>query len=90
MRSAYLAGRWNHVVSQYHRASITADELRSTPFIGAAASDLLQTRILCVADTLPASLGLTDLRIVGGELTVTLRGTAVPTDQTALAVTGSC
>ena len=71
-------------------ASITADELRSTPFIGAAASDLLQTRILCVADTLPASLGLTDLRIVGGELTVTLRGTAVPTDQTALAVTGSC
>ena len=71
-------------------SAISADELREIPIIGAAASDLLQTRIICIADTLPASLLLTNLSVVGGETTVTLRGTAVPTEQQALSVTGSC
>ena len=69
---------------------ITADELRSTPIIGDAAAGLLQTQVVCIASTLPASLALTDLGIADGELTVTLRGTAVPTDQRALSTTGTC
>ena len=71
-------------------SAITADELRGIPIIGSAASELLQTRIICVADTLPASLELTDLSVAGGDTVVTLRGTAVPTEQQALAVTGTC
>jgi hypothetical protein len=70
--------------------AITAQELQGIPLIGSAASDLLQTRIICVANTLPASLTLTDLTVAGGEMRVTLRGNAVPTEQEALAVTGSC
>jgi len=71
-------------------ATITADELRATPIIGDAAAGLLQTQVVCIASTLPASLKLTDLAIDGGVLTVTLRGTAVPTDRAALSTTGTC
>ena len=69
---------------------IDAADLRAIPAIGDAVAGLLSVHTVCIADSLPASLRLTDLALRGGQTTLVIRGTAVPTDEASLAARGSC
>ena len=54
--------------------TLTADELRGNALLGGIADALLQQRTVCIADALPAALTLTEVRVEGDELVVTLDG----------------
>ncbi len=70
--------------------ALTADELRANPFFGGLADGLLQQRIVCVADSLPAALTLSRLEVVDAGLVATFDASGAAIGGDGFRERGSC
>jgi hypothetical protein len=68
----------------------TAEQLRAAPLFGGLASALLQERQVCIADSLPAALTLTEVRVEGSTLVATLDGAGATLGGAGFQQSGSC
>ena len=69
---------------------ISADDLRAIPGIGYVASILLTSRDFCVASYLPQALAISDVRVVGKNLVVSLKGDGTTLSGPGLSTMGTC
>jgi hypothetical protein len=70
-------------------AQLSLDELADGPF-GSIVSDLVKPQSVCIAEYVPAELGVSDVAIVESALRLTLTGEDVSLDEESLSTLGAC
>jgi len=68
----------------------TAAEVMENPFFAVLAGPLLQQQSACIADQLPVAFELTDAKVTGEELVLTIRGDGAALGGPGLSTPGSC
>ncbi|TAL44235.1 MAG: DUF2993 domain-containing protein [Salinibacterium sp.] len=69
---------------------ISVTDLRNNKFFSAFTGDLLDSRDYCVANYLPKALTVTNVKVVGSKLVVTVNGDGTALADPDLAVRGTC
>lgn len=69
---------------------ISVADLRDNPTFAGVAGALLQTQTVCVANSLPQALTVTDVDVVGSKLVVKVNGDNTPLSGPGLSTMGSC
>ena len=70
--------------------SFSADDLRNNPIFSGLAGALLTQQNLCVADRLPKALTVSDVKVSGSQLVVTVTGDGAALGGSDLTTLGSC
>lgn len=70
--------------------TFTAQQLRDNALFGGLAAQLLHERRICIADALPAALTVTEVRVQGSALAVTLDGSGAAFGGADFQQNGSC
>jgi hypothetical protein len=70
--------------------AISVADLRNNPAFSAVASQLLQSRQFCVAQYLPQALTVSDVKVVGSSLVVSINGDGAALGGKALSTLGTC
>ena len=69
---------------------VTVADLRAIPGIGDLASSLLGSRSVCVASYLPQALAIDDVKVVGTDLLVSIKGDGAALSGPGLSTMGTC
>lgn len=70
--------------------TVSVDDLRTNPLVGALAGQLLASRTVCVASYLPKALIISDVDVVATNLVVQISGDGVALSDPGLATFGTC